>query len=255
MRSLSFSFTTSVQFSCPVTDHAFVLRCLPATAEGQTVNTQLVLEPPAHYTVQHDNFGNRMAVGSIEDTHLGFSYRVTGTATVSGAPVKAPAHPLFRFESPLCHPSETMLLFLDALGLPERSDADTCQQLMHAVHTYLNYEPDTTNVSTTAAEAFAQKSGVCQDYAHVMISLLRAMNIPARYVSGLTLGEGATHAWVQAYFDGTWYGFDPTRDNEVDDRYLVMATGRDWSDCPVERGTFQGAADQMQTVFMQVNEQ
>lgn len=71
---------------------------------------------------------------------------------------------------------------------------------------------------------------------------------------GLTVGEGATHAWAEIYYEGAWYGFDPTRDCRTDASYLRFATGRDAADCPVEQGTFYGLADQTQTVFMRVKE-
>ena len=84
--------------------------------------------------------------------------------------------------------------------------------------------------------------------------MLRRAGIPARYVSGLAIGEGATHAWVQARIQDAWHGYDPTRDLRIDESYLPLAIGRDWSDCPIERGSFWGAVDQMQTVFMTVRE-
>lgn len=96
--------------------------------------------------------------------------------------------------------------------------------------------------------------GVCQDYAHVFIALARLAGWHARYCMGLTVGEGATHAWAEIYYEGAWHGFDPTRDCRTDASYLRFATGRDAADCPVEQGTFYGLADQTQTVFMRVKE-
>ena len=125
---------------------------------------------------------------------------------------------------------------------------------MHEVHGALRYEPGSTDVSTTASAALAQGRGVCQDFAHVMVAALRAGGVPARYASGLTLGEGATHAWAQAWVGNAWVGFDPTRDALCDDGYLVCAVGRDWSDCPIERGTFRGEASQTQTIHMEMTE-
>lgn len=96
--------------------------------------------------------------------------------------------------------------------------------------------------------------GACQDYAHVFIALARLAGWYARYCMGLTVGEGATHAWAEIYYEGAWHGFDPTRDCRTDASYLRFATGRDAADCPVEQGTFYGLADQTQTVFMRVKE-
>ena len=95
---------------------------------------------------------------------------------------------------------------------------------------------------------------MCQDYAHVFIALARLAGWHTRYCMGLTVGEGATHAWAEIYYEGAWHGFDPTRDCRTDASYLRFATGRDAADCPVEQGTFYGLADQTQTVFMRVKE-
>lgn len=126
--------------------------------------------------------------------------------------------------------------------------------LCHAVHSLLRYQPGATGIYTTAEEALAGGRGVCQDYAHVFIALARLAGWHARYCMGLTVGEGATHAWAEIYYEGAWHGFDPTRDCRTDASYLRFATGRDAADCPVEQGTFYGLADQTQTVFMRVKE-
>ena len=292
MKRLSYAFTTTVEFSAPVHDHAFVLRCLPAAREGQQARGRLELDPPATFTVQTDSFGNLLACGRIDEAHTSFSYRASGEATVevprfedwldgldegagdaAGAPgapgVAAPAaphgtHPIFRYPSQLACADEAIVAFARKAGCtPERAPhparprdaAQRAEALMHALHAHMAYEPGTTDVHTTAAQAFAQGCGVCQDFAHILVAALRNWGIPARYACGITEGEGATHAWAQAYIGGRWLGLDPTRDKLTDEGYLVVAVGRDWADCPVERGVFIGAADQTQTVFMEVMEQ
>lgn len=256
MKRLSYSFETNVRFDIPVDDHAFVLRCLPPSTAVQKTDGHVELDPPTSTAVQHDGFGNTLVVGYLSQPHDHFSYRAYGSVVVdrSREPVDD-IHPMYRFASPLTHVSDEMRAFLaEHPARDGEDDRERCAELSHLVHETLAYQKGTTDISTTAAEAFAQRSGVCQDYAHVLIALLRAEGIPARYVSGLTLGEGATHAWVQAHIDRRWAGFDPTRDVAVDDGYLTMAVGRDWSDCPIERATFQGFARQTQTVCTQVTE-
>lgn len=268
MKRLSFTYTTTIEFSSPVADHSFVLRCLPSSGNGQKVLAELTLDPQASFAEQRDSFGNRLAIGQIEQEHTSFTYRVDGSADVDLASRRpCEAHPLFRYESPLAKMSDDLRgLLADAAGVSNASSAsmglfggdeptiEGCERLSAAVHEALRYEPGSTTVHTTAAEAASQGAGVCQDFAHVLIALLRAAGVPARYVSGLTLGEGATHAWVQAHVGGRWVGFDPTRGVGEDERYVAIAYGRDWSDCPVERGTFIGFADQTQTVFMRVEQ-
>lgn len=265
MKKLSFEYRTAIRFSEPVQQHDFVLRCLPRSCDVQTVRCRLDLEPDVPFDVQVDNYGNRMAVGTVIPKHDFFAYTVTGTATVDRAAAEVcTAHPLFRWPTKLTALTPEMKEFLadsasagmremvlSGMGA-ESSALFTCQHLMHQVHNLLEYKPGSTTVETTAQQAFEQRAGVCQDYAHLLISLIRACNVPVRYASGLILGEGATHAWVEAHLNGVWVGFDPTRDCMVDDTYLTLAVGRDWSDCPIERGTMQGFAEQDQTVYTQM---
>ena len=116
----------------------------------------------------------------------------------------------------------------------------------------MTYQTGVTNVRTTAGEAAQNKTGVCQDYAHIFLALCRMMKIPARYVSGLPVGEGASHAWVEIWFDGKWHGYDPTRNCHVDETYLRFCTGRDFHDCPIEAGVFWGNCIQNQKVYTKV---
>lgn len=83
-------------------------------------------------------------------------------------------------------------------------------------------------------------------------SLCRLSGIPARYVSGLPEGDGGSHAWAEIWDDGYWYGVDPTRHVPVDEGYLKLSMGRDFTDCPIESGLFSGYTDQQQKVYMKV---
>jgi len=101
-----------------------------------------------------------------------------------------------------------------------------------------------TGLKTTAAQAFALRQGVCQDYAHVMLALCRACELPARYVSGHLLGEGGTHAWLEVLLPderaGTFtaHPFDPTHGTEPGLNYITIAVGRDYGDVAPTSGTF-----------------
>ena len=102
------------------------------------------------------------------------------------------------------------------------------------------YSHDVTSVRTTAAEAWQLRRGVCQDMAHVMLSMCAALDIPARYVSGHLVGDGASHAWVEVY-DRTRHEVlagDPTHDRPTDLRYITTATGRDYRDVAPTSGTY-----------------
>ena len=263
MKTLEYTFDTTIEFSGDVREHAFVLRCQPRPGEGVAVlKSSLEIEPDIRFTQQRDSFGNELAVGCAREPHDRIGYHSHGVARVDLSSNRAMLiHPLFKYASSLASVDDAMRSWMDEQGFQKAAFQESTvarfesfERLGRAVHELMAYEPGSTSVSTTAAEAFAAKRGVCQDFAHIMVAVLREAGVPARYVSGLAVGEGTTHAWAQAYIDGRWRGYDPTRNRRVDETYLPLAIGRDWSDCPIERGSFWGLVDQTQTVFMTMKE-
>jgi len=115
------------------------------------------------------------------------------------------------------------------------------------------YESGSTGVETTAEEAFSSGKGVCQDYAHIFICLLRMANISARYVCGLIVGEGESHAWVEVACDGMFIGIDPTYNKFINDEYIKLGVGRDANDCSMNRGVMWGGGKQTQEISVVVN--
>jgi transglutaminase-like putative cysteine protease len=129
-------------------------------------------------------------------------------------------------------------------------DAADGLRLATAINTWvykeMRYAHGETGVRTTAAAAFAQRCGVCQDYAHIMVALCRLHGLPARYVSGHLLGEGGTHAWVEVLLPdpkqpGRYLArpFDPTHGVEPGLNYLTVAIGRDYADVAPTSGTYR----------------
>lgn len=125
------------------------------------------------------------------------------------------------------------------------------QRLNEYVYTNFRYIQGVTSVETTPDEIWELKAGVCQDFAHILLVMLRLIGIPARYVSGYICpnrsgmrGEGATHAWVEAYipFYG-WLGLDPTNNCFVNDLHVRLAVGRNFSDCSPVKGTYKGTSN------------
>jgi len=106
----------------------------------------------------------------------------------------------------------------------------------------LVYQLGVTAVHTTAADALRLGRGVCQDYAHVLLTVLRLLGIPARYVSGQLPGEGGTHAWVEALVAGSIVPYDPTHARRTHHDYVTVAVGRDYSDVAPTSGVFCGTA-------------
>lgn len=131
---------------------------------------------------------------------------------------------------------------------PGRGVAEVLADLAHRIRTELTYRSGSTTVGTTQSELLAQRAGVCQDFAHLMVAALRVHGLPARYASGYIetmpppgreklRGADASHAWVSAWVPGAgWVEVDPTNDKFVDDRYVVLGWGRDYSDVPPLRG-------------------
>ena len=149
---------------------------------------------------------------------------------------------------------------------------EAAQDLMHRIHVDFTYDSQSTQINTPALEALAQRKGVCQDFAHIMIACLRSMGLAARYVSGYLLtvpppgverliGSDASHAWVSVLLpdlpgDGRWCDFDPTNDRwgwgAPGEDYVVLAVGRDYADVSPIRGVIHGGATHDLTVGVTV---
>ncbi|MEJ7769324.1 MAG: transglutaminase family protein [Chitinophagaceae bacterium] len=130
----------------------------------------------------------------------------------------------------------------------------------YVFNTFL-YIKGITSVETTITEIWKLKAGVCQDFAHILSAMLRIIKIPARYVSGYVCpnkngmrGEGATHAWVEAFipFYG-WVGLDPTNNVVVNDLHVRLAVGRSFPDCSPVKGTYKGTSQQTLEVGVTVS--
>ena len=130
------------------------------------------------------------------------------------------------------------------------SPVDACLAATEWVRSRLRYQPGTTDSSTSAIEALRRGSGVCQDFVHLSLAVLRAMGIPARYTSGylhpspeadigLTV-EGQSHAWLEAW-TGDWQAVDPTNGGKVGERHVIVARARDYADVSPLKGIYNGA--------------
>jgi len=149
------------------------------------------------------------------------------------------------------------------LHLQRRDDPlKVLRELNTAIHQTFAYVPQSTRVDSPIDEALKARQGVCQDFAHIMIALVRGLRIPCRYVSGYLFhrvedhdrsAEDATHAWIEALLPELgWVGFDPTNDLVAGDRHIRVAIGRDYADVPPTRGVFKGSAESTLSVAVQV---
>lgn len=139
-----------------------------------------------------------------------------------------------------------------------------CIALMGRIFRDFRYDPEATTVATPLGEVMERRRGVCQDFAHAMVGSLRALGLPARYVSGYLetrpppgkarlVGADASHAWVQAWIPGVgWVDFDPTNDVMPSERHVVVAVGRDFGDVTPLKGLLLGGGGQKVSVSVDV---
>jgi transglutaminase-like putative cysteine protease len=162
--------------------------------------------------------------------------------------------------------SEQFQALAEVEKLIEEERCKNCTPLESAKHyseyifNNFTYHKGITTVETTLDEIWKLKSGVCQDFAHILLAMLRLMNIPARYVSGYICpnksgmrGEGATHAWVEAYIPYYgWLGLDPTNNCLVNETHVRLAVGRNFTDCSPVKGTYRGTSNHTLDVTVSV---
>ncbi len=178
----------------------------------------------------------------------------------------------FVFASPFCPRHAEFTAYARPSFLPGVGVLAAAENLMQRIHADFTYESQSTQINTPALQALAQRKGVCQDFAHIMIACLRAMGIPARYVSGYLLtqpapgtvklkGSDASHAWVAVYVPDLppgdrWCDLDPTNNragwHSPGADYVTLATGRDFADVSPIRGVIHGGASHTLTVGVTV---
>ena len=246
----------SLHFSEPVWDHYFALRCIPRDDDNQKITIlSRYVEPADSLDRVTDGFGNYKYVGHYDRLHSKCENEVEGIAPVEGMKLrKEPLHPMYKFPSAYTGYEDKVRELAGRLEKLQGDNLEKAVQTMQYLYEHFVYKSGVTDIHTTAGEAIGLGQGVCQDYAHIMIAVLRYMGIPARYVNGLMIGEGFTHAWVEVYTGEGWYGLDPTNNLHVDDYYIKLAHGRDYKDCVLDKGRFLGAAKQTQEIYVNVEE-
>ncbi len=161
----------------------------------------------------------------------------------------------FQFESPFVRTKHEFATYARPSFTPQRPLLEAVQSLMSRIYDEFEFDPEATTVATPVLEVLAEKRGVCQDFAHLMLSCLRSQGLAARYVSGYLLtqpppgqprmvGADASHAWVSVYCPelegGRWVDFDPTNNLLPDTQHITLAWGRDFADVSPLRGIILG---------------
>jgi transglutaminase-like putative cysteine protease len=161
-------------------------------------------------------------------------------------------------------PTPALQELAQALSVRRRDDPlSLLHEINRGVYEWFDYVPRSTKVDSPIDDALQSRKGVCQDFAHIMIALIRGLKIPCRYVSGYLYHrtedrdrsvEGATHAWVEALLPHLgWVGFDPTNCLVEGDRHIRVAIGRDYADVPPTKGVYRGSTSSELTVAVQVS--
>ncbi len=269
MKKLNFRYEMQLAFDQVVWDHHFLIRCRPmenGRQHGECL--QVTIEPADTINEVQDGFGNSGYAVSVRDQHDRLYVKAEGTVYVDLSGETEPFHPMYGFPSAYTMPDKGIRRFLQdtmkelgavwesgrkagSLAIDEYKELE---YMMDRLYRRFVYVPGATTVKTTAAEALALGQGVCQDYAHVFISLCRLAGVPARYAAGMMLGEGASHAWVEVWVNGMWVGIDPTNNRLTDETYIKLTHGRDFGDGAIDRGRFLGFAGQTQSILVKVKE-
>jgi transglutaminase-like putative cysteine protease len=239
----------------------------------------LTVEPRANTMVYRDFYGNTVHNFDIPERHQ--SIEITAQAIVDVLPTpeldaaviegweeldrRVAQTDYWEMMVPSHFATPTLLLekLAEELDLRRRENPlDLLRELNARLYEKFDYAPNTTEVDSPIDDALQSRRGVCQDFAHIMTTLVRQLKIPCRYVSGYLYHEdksmdrspaGATHAWVEAYLGELgWVGFDPTNNLEGCDRHVRVALGRDYSDVPPTRGVYKGEAESELSVLVTV---
>jgi transglutaminase-like putative cysteine protease len=280
---------TAYGYSRPVPFARCILRVLPRDGVGQRVLTsQLSVTPRS--AERRDGvcfFGNRTTTLTISRPHRELKIEMTSRVEVTRAAAPFPAltrgweevaelamqAQSLAADSPAqyLYPSRLAPTVAEITGYARKSFAakrpvfEAAGELMARIRKEFVYDPEATEVSTPIREAFANRHGVCQDFAHIMIAGLRGLGLPAAYVSGYLRtippagqprleGADATHAWVMLWCgpETGWIGLDPTNDLVVADDHIVTATGRDYADVSPLDGVLVGPGNQKLDVKVDV---
>ena len=260
MAFLNYEYKMKLSYSEPVDKCYFTIKSIPADDFRQrSISYDISLSPLTQYSESKDSFGNIQIIGCEGMPHRDFEFMIKGLAEtypvgVSG-PINSSTVGMYKYPHGKCIPGEKLMDYAKELKEDVNacfSSKEKCIMIMNRIYERMKYEPGSTEIDTTAEEAFANGKGVCQDFSHIIICLLRIFKIPARYVCGLIVGEGKSHAWVEAACEENFVPFDPTHNRAVTDEYIKLGVGRDATDCAINRGVMWGGGLQTQEVSVKV---
>ncbi len=263
---------TRFTYASPVSESLMEVRMQPRSEGAQRcLRFELGIQPRARVLGYRDVLGNSIHHFDVPARHGRLTVTARAHVQIDPPPALPEALPDETWQAvdawgaagehwDFMHPSrfavwnELLLAYAASLGPAAERAHDpltTVRRVMAAVHRDFEYVPRSTRVDSPIDEALHARRGVCQDFAHLTIAILRRLGLPARYVSGYIaphatgdrtgLVASATHAWVEVLLpDIGWVGVDPTNDTEAGARHIRVAIGRDYADVPPTRGVFKG---------------
>ena len=278
-----------------VAQHLCHLQPVQNAVQTLLAHSLRITPEPDTQSPSSDVYGNAVNYFSFQSPHS--QLRVTAQSRVTTRPPLTPASSVtcaqvrerfryaagaaydpaaeFLFASPFVARHAEFMAYANASLLPDAPLHLAARDLMRRIYTDFSYESQSTEINTPALTALAQRKGVCQDFAHIMIACLRSFGVPARYVSGYLMttpppgveplrGSDASHAWVSVYLpdlsgsseNQRWFDYDPTNNREgwgsPGEDYVSLAVGRDFGDVSPLRGIIHGGADHVLSVGVTV---
>lgn len=276
---LRFTHETDLAYTAPINETVMELRMAPRQEQDQhRLSFRLAIGPTSPVTGYFDWLGNLVHSFTINSFHE--RIKIVATSVVethrpSGDPTLLPDRWPIDINS-LDYAVRDFLRFggsvVDVPALKELADTlnarpgmalgELAMSMLRTIDERFVYLQGVTNATSPITEVLEHRTGVCQDFAHLMIGLARVLGIPARYVSGFLHPEGGryrgytqTHAWCELFFPSTgWIGFDPTNKCMITAHFVRVAVGRDYRDVPPNRGMFKGVSKESMEVVVQSEE-
>ena len=259
---------TRYSYATPANSALQLLRMTPRPHDGQFVRRWRVeVDADARLDKSEDAFGNITHMVFVSGPVASVLISITGEVDITdtagmirGSVERQPAR-LYLRQTSLTETSAEIADFArNLMPAGPETQLDSLHRLTGQLHDRMEFRIGSTTTTTTAGQAFAAKSGVCQDFAHIFIAAARVLGVPARYVGGYylrtdTIDQGAGHAWAEAFVDNFgWVGFDPAQGLCVTDRYVRVAIGCDYLDASPVRGAQFGGANEALAVAIQIEQ-
>jgi transglutaminase-like putative cysteine protease len=268
---------TKYHYNYPIKESINEIRLFPHNFDNQEVlHYELVLSRNPVMEISNDYYGNRIANFNTLEGHtemiiessmlvrVNHSLRIPEIDSIAVQDLASEIEKnitLLRLCCPETIKNQNKInAILKRINIVNKPVLEIAQQCNQYVFDKFTYTKGITNIETTIDEILNHKKGVCQDFAHILLQLLRTAGIPSRYVSGYICpnksgfrGEGATHAWVEIYTPTQgWLGLDPTNNIWTMDNHVRLSVGRNFNDCTPVKGNFKGIARQILTVCVTI---